>query len=230
MKEQDGLIYVCRLFAILLFAGSALSLRGAEPISEPALINSSTSASTLSSSQTSIWQAGVGEGFRRGTSTLGMSAGAGFGVAVFGGRQEHDLALMSVDYGRMITGVKGENHWYRGNWEFRGELFGGAEFAPNTEWVVGLTPHLRYNFATGTRWVPFLDGGAGVTATGIGRPDLSNTFEFNLQASTGVQWFVKDNCAITLEVRWLHLSSAGISSPNLGLNSVMSMVGLSWFF
>jgi len=229
MKKHDGLNHVCRLFVILL-AGATLSLRGAEAVSEPVLNNNSTGSPPFISSETSIWEAGVGEGFRRGTHTLGISTGAGFGVAVFGGRLEHDLALMSVDYGCMIGGVKGESHWYRGNWEIRGELFGGAEFAPGKEWVVGLTPHLRYNFATGTRWIPFLDGGAGVTATGIGPPDLSNTFEFNLQASTGVQWFVKNNCAVTLEARWLHLSSAGISTPNLGLNTAMGMVGLIWFF
>jgi len=229
MKKRVGLDHVCHLFAILS-VGATLSLKGAEPVSESVLINSSTIMPPLTPSETSIWETDVGDGFRQGTHTMGISAGAGFGVAVFGGRQEHDLALISVEYGRMIGGVKGENHWYRGNWEIRGELFGGAEFAPSKEWVVGIAPHLRYNFATRTRWVPFLDGGAGVSATGIGRPDLSGTFEFNLQASTGVQWFVEKNCAVTLEARWLHLSSAGISTPNLGLNTVMGMVGLSWFF
>src|SRR6266404_5410480 len=229
MKNQNGLSHACRLFAIFL-TGVTLCSKGSEPIPEPVLINNSTNGLSLTSSETSIWEAGVGEGFRRGTRTLGFSTGAGFGVAVFGGRQKHDLALMSLDYGCMIGAVRGENHWYRGNWEIRCELFGGAEFKPSSEWVVGLSPHLRYNFATGTRWIPFLDFGAGVTATGIGHPDLSNTFEFKLQACTGVQWFVKNNCAVTFESRWLHLSSAGISTPNQGVNTVIGMVGLSWFF
>src|SRR6266404_2417812 len=108
MKKQDGLSQVRRLFAILL--GSAtLSLRGAEPISEPPPINNSMGSSSFTTSENSIWNAGVGEGFRQGTHTMGISAGAGFGVAVFGGRQEHDLALMSLNYGRMIGGVRGQN-------------------------------------------------------------------------------------------------------------------------
>jgi len=45
----------------------------------------------------------------------------------------------------------------------------GAVLA-SSDWVVGLTPHLRYNFATGTRWIPFVDGGAGVTATASALP------------------------------------------------------------
>ena len=95
---------------------------------------------------------------------------------------------------------------------------------------MGLTSHLRNNFATGTRWIPFVDGGAGVTATSIGPPDLSGTFEFNLQAGTGIQWLIRDNVALTLEARYIHLSCAGISNPNLGLNGVIGMFGVTFFF
>jgi len=211
---------------VILSAGAEVTL-GAEQLASE---SQPTREPPLISNATSIWEAGVGEGFRPGIQTVGLSTGAGLGVAVFGGSQQHDLALMSLTYGRFIGGIKGVDHWYRGNWEWRAEIFGGAEFSPSKEWVIGFTPHLRYNFATSTRWVPFVDGGAGVSGTGIGHPDLSNTFEFNLQASTGVQWFVKDNFAVTFEARWLHLSDAGITSPNLGVNTIMGMVGLSWFF
>jgi len=97
-------------------------------------------------------------------------------------------------------------------------------------WLIGLTPHLRYNFATGTRWIPFLDGGAGVTATGIGHPDLGGTFEFNLQPALGVQRFIRDNLALTAQVKYMHMSSAGIDHPNLGVNNVVFMIGLVWLF
>ena len=95
-----------------------------------------------------------------------LEAGASAGIAAFGGQVSHDLALVSLSYGHMLGPVKGAGHWYRGNWELRAEVFAGAEFSPGTTWGVGLTPHLRYDFATGTRWVPFADIGAGVTATG----------------------------------------------------------------
>lgn len=130
----------------------------------------------------------------------------------------------------MIGPTVGVGHFYRGNWELRGELFGGSQFAPTSDSVVGLTPHLRYNFATGTRLIPYFDLGAGVTATSIGPPDLSNTFEFNLQATLGTHWFICDNLALTLEARYLHMSCAGISNPNRGLNTVLGTVGLTFFF
>jgi lipid A 3-O-deacylase len=182
------------------------------------------------SEQRSIWEAGVGEGFRPSTTSINVSAGATYGFIAFGSIEAHDLALVSLSYGHMLGHVLGEGHWYRGNPEIRLELFTGAQFAPSSEWLVGLTPHLRYNFATGTRWIPFVDAGAGVTATGIGPPDLSNTFEFNLQAGGGVQWFLKENVALSLEARYLHMSCAGISTPNHGLNGITGMLGLGLFF
>jgi len=178
----------------------------------------------------SIWEHGIGEGFRSGVESVGVSVGANYGVAMLGGRESHHLALVSLSYGRMLGPVQGERRWYRGNWELRGELFSGAEFSPDTEWFVGLAPHLRYNFATGTRWIPFADVGAGVTATGIGSPDLSGIFEFNLQAGVGIHWFMKDNVALTMEARYMHWSCAGISDPNRGLNGVTGMFGVTWFF
>src|SRR5208282_2097507 len=168
------------------------SMMGAEP--DLATTNAiSGQTVTFGSQPTGIWQAEVGEGFRSSVQTLSLEVGASAGFQAFGGQQNHNLALISLSYGNMLGEVVGNEHWYRGNWEIRGELFSGAQFSPSTESLVGLTPHLRYNLATGTRWVPFADLGAGVTATSIGPPDLSGTFEFNLQANTGVNWFVRDN-------------------------------------
>lgn len=186
--------------------------------------------STSKPSTSTIWQNRMGEGFIVGVQSISLEIGAGYGVKILGSRQSHDLALVSLSYGYMLGYLVGKNRWYAGNWEFRGELFSGAQFSPSTESLVGLTPHLRYNFATGTRWIPYVDIGAGVSATSIGPPDLSHTFEFNLQGATGVQWLIKDNVALSIEARYLHMSCAGMSSPNLGLNNVNGMVGITWFF
>ena len=177
-----------------------------------------------------IWENGVGEGFSWKAHSLTVSAGALYGIAAFGSEEAHHLAMSSLTYGKMLGQMWGEGHWYRGNPEFRLELFSGAQFDPDTRWFVGLTPHLRYNFATGTRWVPFVDGGAGVTATSIGPPDLSGTFEFNLQAGTGIMLFLRDNLALSLEARYVHWSCAGLHKPNLGLNGVTGLLGITYFF
>ncbi|HTV62177.1 MAG TPA: acyloxyacyl hydrolase [Verrucomicrobiae bacterium] len=207
---------------------SAVWLRSVQAQSQPSLLDSPSVAST--SKFTTIWQNGVGEGFKPGVQSVTLSSGAGHGVRILGSRESHDLALTSLTYGYMLGPVEGEGHWYRGDWELGAELFSGAQFSPTSDWLVGFTPHLRYNLATGTRWIPFVDAGAGVSATSIGPPDLSHYFEFNLQAAVGVRWFIRNSLALGVEARYLHMSCAGLSTPNLGLNNVNGMVSISWFF
>jgi lipid A 3-O-deacylase len=212
----------------LLVIGVAVPSAGrAEEVSG---LTNEVGLSQASVSSNGIWTAGVGEGFRSSAQSISVGAGVNYGVAAFGGEEAHHLALVNLTYGHMVSGVLGEGHWYRGNFEVRLELFTGAQFSPSTEWLVGLTPHVRYDFATGTRWVPFADIGAGVTGTGIGPPDLSEGIEFNLQAGGGVLWFFKDNVALTLDAHFMHWSCAGLHQPNLGLNGVTGMLGVSFFF
>ena len=177
-----------------------------------------------------IWDSDLGNGFRGGTHDAGFALGNGFGMRVFSSSQKHDIALASVHYGWVFSDVAGRDHWYRGNWELIGEAFGGVQYHPDNAYVAGLTPILRYNFATGTRWMPFIDGGGGLSLTAIHAPDLGSTFEFNLQAGAGVHYFWRSNSAITVQYRYLHLSNADLRTPNLGVNTSVIYAGMSWFF
>lgn|SRR5581483_902526 len=178
----------------------------------------------------SLWAGDVGDGFQRGAHELGLTAGFGLGMAAFGSSQAHDLALGTLNYGWMLTGVLGEDHWYRGNVELLGQVFGGEQVNPRRAWVAEGAALLRYNFATGTPCVPFAQLGAGAGGTDIGGPDLSTTFEFNVQGGLGVHYFFRRNAALTFQYRLLHLSNARIRSPNLGVNVNMFEAGVSWFF
>jgi hypothetical protein len=164
-------------------------------------------------------------------SSLSLELGGAKGFAILGSTQEHDLALMSLAYGyRVGEPIMGGDTWHRGFWEVRFEFFGGAQFVPSVDWLIGLTPHLRYTFMTGTPWWPFLDVGAGVSATGISEPDLSGIFEFNEQVGLGIHYFFANHMACTFETKFMHMSCARISRPNLGLNAVMGFIGVTWFF
>ena len=212
----------------MLCLGMVVSTIGGELPSESSPPNTALNNDTAPGAQG--LESAQPEPFSEPSRTLTLAAGTALGLRAFGSRQAHDLALLSLSYGLPVGRDVAREHWFRGEWEIRGELFGGAQFAPSAEWLVGLTPHLRYNFLTNTRWIPFIDAGAGVTATSIGPPDLSNTFEFNLQAGGGVHWFWRKDLALTLECHYLHLSCAGISNPNLGLNSVIGMLGVTRSF
>ncbi|MDA8166048.1 MAG: acyloxyacyl hydrolase [Desulfobacteraceae bacterium] len=178
----------------------------------------------------SIWNGDIGGGFRKGAMDVGFGAGAGPGVKAFGSDESHDLALGYGHFGWICTNVLKQALWPSGNLELWGEIFGGAQYSPKDRYTTGLTIGPRYYFVTGSRWVPFLDGGVGLSATDIGLPDLSTTFEFNVQAGLGTFYFCSKNLAIGLQSRWFHLSNAGIEEPNKGGNTIIFLLGASRYF
>lgn len=190
----------------------------------------SESRLTLDSAQDRVWDTDIGDGFRKYAFHAGLNAGGGFGLKIFGGRTDHDIALGNLEFGAMLSGPVAKDHFWRGNFEFVGEVFGGEQFNHHTAYVVGFAPLMRYDFATGSRLVPFVGGGVGPTLTDIRHPDLSTDFEFNVQVGAGVHWFFQPKLAATLEGRWLHLSNGGFDHPNQGANTSMVLLGVNWFF
>lgn len=236
MKVQRAMFFQA---AVMLTGMAVGPLSGAEPPA-PSAIRPNDSSDPVAdihlnelprdTSATDIWQGGTGLGFRKGVSEAGLSVGYSVGSSTFGSTDEHDLALTKIYFGRIFTEVGGRDRWYAGNWEILGEFFGGVQINPDSAYVIGLTPVLRYNFATGTRWVPFFDAGAGVALTDIGRPDLGGVFQFNLQTGPGVHWFVGKDTVLTFQYRFLHISNASLQDPNHGVNTSVFYVGVGTFF
>jgi lipid A 3-O-deacylase len=160
----------------------------------------------------------------------GFSVVGGFGLRTSGGEHAHHFALGSVHYGWFFADAVAKGHWYQGNWELLGDFFGGAQYNSHVSYMVGVTPGLRYNFITGTRFVPFVHAGIGVTVTDIRGPDLGSDLQFNSQAGTGVHCFFRENAAFTAQYRYAHLSNGGLHKPNHGINAHEVFVGVSWFF
>lgn len=176
-----------------------------------------------------IWRDGIGSGFNADTWSLGIMAGAGVGTEVLGTKDHHSLALANVN-AAWILPESARHSIFACNLELRGELFAGGQFRPDSRYLGGFTAMARYDFATGRRWVPFVDVGAGFSGTDIGRPDLGCIFEFNIQLGGGIYYFFRPNTAVSLEYRWLHLSDASTTHYNNGVNTQMVLGGITWFF
>lgn len=198
----------------LVISASAAEMNRSDPVEMPATIVLQTAA----------------QGFEKGARQLGLSAGGGFAVDVFGGGDEHDVALAAVDYGYMLTDILSPGTWRSGALELRGEVFAGAQFQPNLAYITGLAPILRYNFVRPSKFVPFLEFGAGLAATDMDRPDLSTVFNFNLQGGGGVQYWFRPRTAVTLQYKFLHISNARIDTPDRGVNLNTFLLGVAWRF
>jgi opacity protein-like surface antigen len=78
--------------------------------------------------------------------------------------------------------------------------------------------------------VPYIQAGAGLTATDVNRELTGQTFNFNLDLGAGVRYFVTRNCSVNLEFRYQHISNAKLSDKDLGVNACGPMLGISFFF
>jgi len=88
---------------------------------------------------------------------------------------------------------------------------------------------LDYRYDRGGPFVPFLEGGEGIALTTIDGEHLGGPFEFSSQFGGGVHLFYTTEDALTLGVRYRHISNSGIKEPNRGLNTFFITIGLGHF-
>jgi len=86
---------------------------------------------------------------------------------------------------------------------------------------------LRYDY--GQRLVPFVEGGEGLLYTDLRGEHLGTRFQFSSQAGLGLHWFIDGTTALTVSYRLRHISNAGISRVNTGLNTDFFTFGLTYF-
>jgi len=171
------------------------------------------------------------EGFQSGTWRLGLMGGYSILHKVFQDRIANvHFAPLLFQIGYTVTDVHGPFP-VRGSLELLLEPTFMITTSPSTTFGEGASVLLRYNFVTGTRWVPFFDLGMGILHWNLRLPgNLETQFNFTLQTGPGLHYFATDHLAITGQVRLHHISNAGIESPNNGVNSTVYLLGVSYFF
>ncbi len=171
------------------------------------------------------------EGFRSGTWHLGLMGGYSVSHKVFAPRAATvHFAPLLAQIGYTLTDVHGPFP-VRGSVEFVLEPSLLFTTSPDTTIGEGLSLLLRYNFVTGTRWVPFFDFGPGIQYWPMRVPTIVETrFNFTLQGGPGLHYFVADHLAITGQLRLHHISNNGREKPNIGINSSLYLLGVSYFF
>jgi len=142
--------------------------------------------------------------------------------------------MSSYRLGIMLNDVRGDG-CLRGNYEFLLEAFGGTIYQGPGHGLGGATLQLRYNFVQpDTRWVPYFQIGAGGVYSDMDkdptRSVVGSALNFNLQSAIGLRYLVKKKWAVSVEGGYRHISNAGFTKGNAGLNSVGAQIGLSYFF
>ena len=87
---------------------------------------------------------------------------------------------------------------------------------------------LKWNFATRENIVPYVELGSGTLFTTNKVPSGTSSVNFTSSAAFGVH-FLRER-AWTIEVRYMHISNAGLSSPNPGINTLQFRLGVGKFW
>lgn len=155
----------------------------------------------------------------------------GGGHSVAGGRGNIGAFNVGLRYGWILT----DDHlpgFLRGKFEFAVDavpVF--LMFQPaNTAYGVGFDPlGLKWNFRRRGRISPYLELTGGVVFTNHDVPAGTNTVNFMDQAALGMHLLgARHN--VSLELRYMHVSNAGLATPNPGVNTVQVRLGLGRFF
>jgi opacity protein-like surface antigen len=101
---------------------------------------------------------------------------------------------------------------------------------PETAFFAGLGAVARYHFLPLGRFVPYIELGAAPGYTDLNVREQQTNFVFLLFGGLGASYFVTDSTALYAGYRLQHISNAGTSSPNQGINSHTGVVGVSIFF
>jgi opacity protein-like surface antigen len=84
---------------------------------------------------------------------------------------------------------------------------------------------LKYNFWTGTRWIPFVSGGGGVSYASAAIPHGASHFNFLGEAGVGLQYGLTARQMLSLEWRYLHISNGRTANTNPSINGSLFLLG-----
>jgi len=156
---------------------------------------------------------------------------AGGGHSVPGGTSHTEAFDAGLRYGWVITGAHGPG-FFEGRFEYAVDAVPVyLIFQPaNTAYGVGFNPLvLKWNFVRRGRLSPYLELSGGVMFSDHNVPTYTNTVNFTPSAALGTH-ILGEKYNWTVDVRYLHVSSAGLGTYNPGLNTVQLRLGVGKFW
>jgi len=118
----------------------------------------------------------------------------------------------------------------RGTLEFVTEPILNLVISPDANAEMGVSLLLNYSDKITSRIAPYIEGGVGIVYTTQHTHEQGTQYNFLSQGGAGLQFFLNDSFAVKGGYRFRHMSNAGITDDNSGINHHFLLVGLSYFF
>ena len=149
------------------------------------------------------------------------------GHSVAGGRSDTGVFQAGFRLGRVLFQAP------KGNLEY------SIDFIPiyyivqrQNAYGISFTPfNLKYNFTSFHRAIPYLELGGGILFTTHDVPDGTNAVNFTPQAGIGLHIPMNSgsNRYFGVALKYIHVSNAGLSVPNPGLNTLQVKLSIVHF-
>jgi len=154
----------------------------------------------------------------------------GGGHGLNGSQSGDGVWNVGLRYGLILTAPHGPGF-------LRGRLEYAVDAVPlflvvqktNTAYGLGVNPFaFKWALDTRTSVVPYLEVGGGTLFTNTKVPEATSRINFTTSGAFGVH-FLRNKHNISAEVRYMHISNAGLATPNPGINTIQFRLGFGLF-
>lgn len=167
-------------------------------------------------------------GPEQGGNELQLWTGGGHGLN--GSTASSDVWNVGARYGWILTAPHGPG-FLRGEFEYAVDvvpLFVVVQRKQDA-YGFGLNPFaLKWNFTKPRKVVPYFELGGGTLFTNVNTPPGTSRVNFTTSGALGVH-FLRSKYDWSAELRFMHISNAGLGDLNPGINTLQLRVGFGRF-
>jgi lipid A 3-O-deacylase len=163
-----------------------------------------------------------------GGNDLQVWTGGGHGLN--GSTSDTGVWNLGVRYGWVLTDAVGPGP-LRGRFEYAVDVVPVFLLTQrtNTAYGIGLDPFaLKWNFAARRSVTPYVEVGGGTLFTNTQVPPGTSRVNFTTSGALGLH-FLRSKYNWSAEVRFMHISNAGLATPNPGINTIQVRIGFGRF-
>jgi lipid A 3-O-deacylase len=118
----------------------------------------------------------------------------------------------------------------KGLLEFLCEPYIGYNLQPKDNMEFGLAFFIKYGFPLTERLYPFIEVGTGPYYMTWSTNGQSTQYNFDSQGGLGILYFLESHWAVNTACRFRHVSNAAIKKPNGGIESLVYLIGFSYYY
>jgi len=118
--------------------------------------------------------------------------------------------------------------WLKGEYSAIVELPIHVVYRPVVSSMIGINFLACYTFTSDKDWRPYIFGGGGPVYSFADIPGMGAQMNGNYQFAIGLAHPISATQSLLTEIRYHHISNAGSTEPNVPLNSIKFIVGLTF--